>query len=214
LFEIVEEEIQRLNGLVTELLRFARPVNVERSDVVLADTLAALGASMDDTYSMRVEIAEDADVRTVWADPTLLRLALGNVVANACQAMPDGGDILVTASQEEIDGTAFVRIDIADRGPGMTQETLARAVDPFFTTSPKGTGLGLPIARRIAEAHDGTLSIESERGRGTVVHYRLPARRRDSLGLVDPRPSTTVVANDETADTPSTRRPLAREHPG
>lgn len=181
LFGIIEEETTRLNDLVTELLRYARPVSVQRAETSLEDALAALGKGLPDEWTLKTEIAPDPEVRSVWGDPALLRLALGNLVDNARQAMPSGGEIRVRAFLRDADMAPRVCIEVADSGPGMDEETRQRAKDPFFTTRPRGTGLGLPISVRIIEAHDGTLEVESELGRGTTVRLLLPPRRRDSL---------------------------------
>jgi signal transduction histidine kinase len=187
LFEIIEEEIKRLNGLVTELLRFARPVNIQRSDVVLSELFKNVAAALDERYCLQTEIPEDADLHTVWADPALLRLAVDNLVENSCQAMPGGGTIHVKVGRSGADKRQGVRIEIRDEGAGMSEKTLQRATDPFFTTRPKGTGLGLPIVQRILEAHDGHLELQSDLKRGTAAILDLPLRRRDSVSHADLR---------------------------
>ena len=90
---------------------------------------------------------------TIWADATLLRLALTNLVDNATQSMPNGGVVVISVAKDASDGREAIRIDVSDRGQGMDSHTLHRALDPFFSTRPSGTGLGLPIAGRILEAH-------------------------------------------------------------
>lgn len=187
LFEIIEEEIKRLNGLVTELLRFARPVNVERSDVALAELFKSFASALAERWSLQVNIPEDVDVSTVYADPALLRLAVDNLVENCRQAMPEGGTITVNVSPDSIGAAQTIRIEIHDTGQGMDEKTLERAADPFFTTRPEGTGLGLPIVQRIVEAHNGRLEISSTMGKGTTVGIILPAKRRDSLMQMDMR---------------------------
>jgi signal transduction histidine kinase len=191
LFDIIQEEITRLNGLVTELLRFARPMNVRREDVPIAEVFAAITAKLEARYTFDIHVDDDAEVRSVWADPALLRLALTNVVDNARQAMPEGGALLVVAARSRLGNQRAVRVEVADTGQGMDSRTARRALDPFFSTRPSGTGLGLAIAARIAEAHDGTLELRSRPGEGTTVTLVLPVRRaekqRDSRISVAPR---------------------------
>jgi signal transduction histidine kinase len=103
-----------------------------------------------------------------------MRLVFDNLVLNACQAMPQGGVIRVRILAAEVDGNSGVRVEISDSGHGMDDQVLTRATDPFFTTRPSGTGLGLPIVERIVEAHGGRIEIDSERGRGTTVSLLLP----------------------------------------
>jgi signal transduction histidine kinase len=187
LLAIVEEEIDRLNGLVTELLRFARPVDVERADVSIREIVDAMQGDLSEGYRLTYVVA-DPRADTVWADPTLLRLALDNLVSNAVQAMPGGGEIRIEASVEEVEGGGAVsRIEITDPGSGMSPTTLKRAFDPFYTTQPKGTGLGLPIVRRIIEAHEGRAIVESLPGSGTTVSVLLPLRL-DALGRISTLP--------------------------
>jgi signal transduction histidine kinase len=178
LFVIIEEETTRLNNLVTELLRFARPMNVRREDVPLAEIYKVLARNLDDKYALRANVG-DAEADTVWADAGLFRLALQNIVDNACQSMPEGGTISVQAFVDSSAEQRGVRIGVSDNGPGMDAHTLSRAMDPFFSTRPSGTGLGLPIAERICEAHGGSIDVRSEPGAGTTVTLFMPNKRAD-----------------------------------
>lgn len=177
LFGIIEEEITRLNNLVTELLRYARPMNVRREDTPMVEVFRGLGDGLDPKYTLEIP-ALGPELQTIWADATLLRLALANLVDNARQAMPDGGVIAITVSKDASDGRDALRIDVRDTGHGMDSHTLRRALDPFFSTRPSGTGLGLPITGRIAEAHGGRLEVHSRLGEGTTVSLFIPVRRR------------------------------------
>ena len=180
LFQIVQEEIERLNGLVTELLRFARPVNVQRSEVVLAELVDALRDEMKE--DCEVVFAKESDSPAgVWADPSLLRIALCSLIENAQQASAPGGRIVVRASPETQPGRRAVRIEVVDTGSGMDSVTLERALDPFYTTRPRGTGLGLPIVQRIVEAHGGSLKLDSVPGEGTRVALTLPDNVTDPM---------------------------------
>lgn len=103
--------------------------------------------------------------------PVLLEQVLNGLVTNAIQAMPDGGEIAVTARPAS-DGAVELRV--ADSGPGMTPEQLAQAFTPFTTSKATGLGLGLALARRILERHRASITLTSEPGRGTVALLRLP----------------------------------------
>lgn len=185
LFEIISEEITRLNGLVTELVRFARPMNVRREDVSLAEVWRTVTGRLDEKYAIDLHMDDDPDVRTLWADPALLTLALTNMVDNACQAMPEGGSIVGMATRARLDDQPAVWVELKDTGPGMDPTTARRALDPFFSTRPRGTGLGLPIALRIAEAHGGTLDLRTSPGEGTTVGILFPMKRGEKMS--DPR---------------------------
>lgn len=179
LFQIIEEEITRLNNLVSELLRYARPVNVRRADISIAELVRGFSETLGDRYPLALHVAAEPEVETVWADPSLLRLALTNVLDNARLAMPDGGTISIEARKEQQAGHSGVLIQITDTGGGMDSNTLRRAMDPFFSTRPSGTGLGLPIAGRIVEAHGGRVEVTSVHGEGTTVSLFIPSRRPD-----------------------------------
>jgi signal transduction histidine kinase len=117
---------------------------------------------------------DDPELQTVWVDPSLFRLVFDNLVENACQAMKSGGTVQILVHRGQLRGEPAVRIEIADSGQGMEQGVRERALDPFFTTRPSGTGLGLPIVHRIIEAHGGEIHLDSEEGQGTTVTLLLP----------------------------------------
>jgi signal transduction histidine kinase len=177
LLDIVDEEAARLNRLVGDLLRFARPFSVNRQPVSLTELAVRCKASLPDQYEMLVDTDDSPEAETVWVDPSLIRLVLDNVIANACQAMREGGTIRVRVRREQRSLEPTVRVEIEDNGQGMTPDVRRRALDPFYTTRPKGTGLGLPIVQRIIEAHGGWLGIESAEGVGTIVTLGIPVAR-------------------------------------
>lgn len=171
LLGIVTEEADRLNHLVTDLLRFARPTRLQRARLDLLELIQDTQVPLGEAH---LEARAEEGGRVVSADANLLRAAFDNVIQNAAQAMPGGGSIavnLVPAKRDALDG---VRVTVADSGAGMDAATLGRALDPFFTTRPSGTGLGLPIVQRIVHAHGGDLKLESEIGHGTKVVIWLP----------------------------------------
>jgi signal transduction histidine kinase len=106
----------------------------------------------------------------VIADAFQLKHAVLNLVLNALQATPEGGTIVVEVGSD----TAGLEVAVRDTGEGMSDEVLPRVFEAFFTTREGGTGLGLPIARRIVEGHGGTLVLRSREGEGTVATLRLP----------------------------------------
>ncbi|MGC4094959.1 MAG: ATP-binding protein [Polyangiaceae bacterium] len=174
LLDIVEEEAGRLNRLVTDLLRFARPVSVKRTPVSLVELAKRCRASIASGFEVDVQTTDDPDLQTVDVDPNLFRLVFDNLVANACQAMGEAGTVEIRVDRAELRGESAARIEIRDRGHGMDAQVLGRALDPFFTTRPSGTGLGLPIVQRIVEAHGGELLLDSMEGQGTRVVLVVP----------------------------------------
>ena len=188
LLAILDEETSRLNRLVTDLLRYARPVSVQRSDFSLADVLErALGLAAQDRGTIRTELRLEGHDGRIYGDSNLLRQVFDNLVVNAVQAMGAMGTVTVRVRAAIEDGVDGAAIDIIDTGEGMDTQVRSRARDPFFTTRPSGTGLGLAIVDRIVDAHGGRLGIESRAGEGTTVTVFLPngsahepARRRSS----------------------------------
>ena len=187
LLAILDEETDRLNRLVGDLLRYARPLTIERRLLDL-DSLMTRALELKRSYAgVKLEVEVRADpLPDVYGDPDLLRQVFDNLVQNACQAMPDGGTLSVRVAPAEDDGVTGVTVDVADTGEGMDTQVRSRARTPFFTTRPSGTGLGLAICDRIATAHGGFLSITSRSGVGTVVSVFLPAGRRSETPVVKP----------------------------
>ncbi len=165
------ERIDALHETMTDLLEYARPRQPKFQPVpllmLLRDTARMLGED-GDFRSLAVTI--DGDDVTVKADPELLRGVFLNLFLNAAQAMKGEGNLAVSVRTEG----GGVRIDVTDTGPGIPAEVRERMFDPFFTTKNRGTGLGLPTARRSVETHGGTLTVSSEPGRGTTMTVRLP----------------------------------------
>jgi signal transduction histidine kinase len=175
LLAILDEETSRLNRLVTDLLRYARPVSVQRSDFSLADVLErALSLAAQDRGTIRTELRLEGHDGRVYGDSNLLRQVFDNLVVNAVQAMGAMGTVTVRVRAASEDGVEGAAIDIIDTGEGMDTQVRTRARDPFFTTRPSGTGLGLAIVDRIVDAHGGRLAIESRAGEGTTVTVFLP----------------------------------------
>ena len=186
LLGIVDEEVARLNRLVTDLLRFARPVSVSWSEVDLAELAERMRTLVPENVRVLVDVPADPGLQTISVDAGLMRLVLENLVENACQAMPDGGSLTIGVRLGDLEGEVATCLEVADSGRGMDARTLERALKPFFTTRPQGTGLGLPIVDRIMRAHGGTVQVDSREGAGTRVCLMLPidraARRRRRAG--------------------------------
>lgn len=195
LLGIVDEEAARLNRLVTDLLRYARPVSVKRALVSLPEMVRRAESSAMEEHDVVISIDGGAAEFNVWADAGLLRLVFDNLVENALQAMPGGGQLTVRLARDTGASRPAVCIEIADTGQGMERQVLERAVDPFFTTRPSGTGLGLPIVERIIAAHGGQVEIDSEVGKGSTVRLYIPvgeAPEEGSDAADGPRPARRV----------------------
>jgi PAS domain S-box-containing protein len=184
--------------LVRGLLDFSRQDLSEATvldlNEVLEEQLRFLGRSIPP--SVRVQREFDASLRTVRGDAFALSGAVMHLLMNALDALPEGG--LLTLRTRML-GQDKVQIDVEDTGVGMSKEVLERAVDPFFTTKPpgKGAGLGLPAVYGAVKAHQGSMEIHSEPGRGTQVQITLPVSQE--------RPKDHAIAQDKRADEPGLR---------
>jgi signal transduction histidine kinase len=172
------EEIDRLNALITALLSFSRPAELRRA-VVSIDALVERALLLADGELTKREIAIDcelaADVPTLLADPDLLQQVIYDLLSNASEAMATGGRIAVRARRVP----NAVRVEVADSGDGVPPELADQLFEPFFTTKATGTGLGLPMAERIAHAHGGSLAYIAGAGigpggRGACFRLELP----------------------------------------
>jgi two-component system NtrC family sensor kinase len=173
---LIERETQRCSTIVKNLLDFARerPMQPRPLDP-RAPLDEALSLVENQLKTQGIAIERDlASVPEVVADFGQLRQAFVNIAFNACEAMGASGRLRVATRAA---GDA-VEVVIADTGPGIPQERLAKIFDPFFTTKEKGTGLGLSVVYGIVERHGGTISVESEVGRGTAFTIRLPTPAR------------------------------------
>jgi signal transduction histidine kinase len=175
LLTIMDEEASRLNRLVQDLLRYARPVNVQRTHFSLIDVLQrAAGQSCADHPGIRTAFEYECDEARIWGDANLLRQVFDNLTDNAVQAMDSEGTLTLRLRATEMGDAPGLAVDVIDTGEGMDAQVRSRARDPFFTTRPSGTGLGLAIVERIVVAHGGHLVIDSRAGEGTTVTVFLP----------------------------------------
>jgi signal transduction histidine kinase len=182
LLKIIDEEAQRLNRLVSDLLCYARPVSPQRQLISLRETLERTVSRRQVGDEARIEIDVQCDAQTppVWGDSSLLRQVFDNLIGNAIQAMHGDGTLTIKLQPAQHDGARGVMVEIRDTGEGMDTQIRSRARTPFFTTRPSGTGLGLAIVDRIVEAHGGTMSLDSNSGEGTTVAVFLPQGREST----------------------------------
>jgi len=176
LFMLVKSSIERMNHMMQELLDFARGnVKLNYSECSIQEFTQAITQSVDmDMQQKGIHFScENVYQGMAMLDRDRLQRAIINVLSNAEDATPEGGEIRVTASSN--DGLLMFRIN--DNGPGIPEEIRNRIFEPFATFGKsRGTGLGLAITRRIIEEHFGEIQFESEVGKGTTFHIKLPLR--------------------------------------
>jgi two-component system sensor histidine kinase HydH/two-component system sensor histidine kinase AtoS len=174
----IASELQSLDDFVAEFLRFARPPRPRLESVPIRSLLLELAAFVEPEcrrHEVTLVVRPAEQPATITCDPTLVKHALLNLVLNALHACASAGSHRIEISTRAEDGA--VALVVRDDGTGIPPEILPRVFDAFFTTQAGGTGLGLPIARRIAEDHGGTLQLSSPPGGGTVATLLLPASR-------------------------------------
>lgn len=175
----IDEEVARLNRIVTEVLDFARPIKFDVAPVNLNELCEdAARASAADPQAIEIRLELDRGLQPIVTDGERLRLALVNILTNARHAVSQRPDTPADAIRltTERGRDSRVSIHVRDRGAGIAAEDLPRVFDPYFTTRKTGSGLGLAISRNIIEGLGGTIAVSSRKGDGTDVHIELPAR--------------------------------------
>ena len=170
----VEAEVRRLQKILEEFLGFARAPEPKFVPIALDDKLRALvefhePEMRERGVALRFYPGGTGQVAGDWDH---LQAAFVNLLCNAKDATPSGGQVLVSTAR---DGR-HVLVRVTDTGGGIAKELQPRVFEPYFSTKKAGTGLGLPTVRRVVEEHGGTLTLESEPGKGTQFTVRLPAR--------------------------------------
>ncbi len=190
LMEITLRESERLNALITDFLLFAQPPQTHKM-------VSSIGRIIDETIELFLHSPSvhdgihilrpnnDEEIRTS-VDPDQIKQAFWNLLINAAQAMPHGGEIRVQCQKgnawgiphlpapRQFNGEEWVKISIADSGHGIAPEEKEKIFEPFFTTKENGTGLGLSIVHKIIETHNGLIKVESDLDRGSTFTLFLP----------------------------------------
>lgn len=173
---LIDAEARNAAGIIAQLFDFARvqppnriPVEVS---VLVAEVIAQHPLPENVTFSEELP----GDLPPIYVDPDQVNRVLANLLSNACQAMPEGGRLTVTAELPPIPGSeSAIFISIRDTGAGIASENIDKLFEPLFTTRPKGIGLGLAISKKLVEANSGQITVESQLGKGTVFTLNFPA---------------------------------------
>jgi len=166
----ITEEINVMNRIISDFLSFARPADLAISDVDLKKMIEHCIVTL---VSGRNNIHTHLDVEdlpAVKGDEVLLRQAFTNLIQNAVEAMPSGGDLTIKSSTGD-----FLEVTLSDTGPGIAEEMTDKIFLPFFTTKDRGTGLGLSLVQKIIVSHGGNISVDS-RDKGATFRIRLPLK--------------------------------------
>ncbi|HPO12486.1 MAG TPA: ATP-binding protein [Candidatus Hydrogenedentes bacterium] len=170
LVDKINEGVKSLDRVVTELLEFTRPVELNLTRCACVDIVRdALGYLEYEPARISIRMDLDAGLR-IRGDAEKLRQVLLNVLLNAVQSIEAKGEIHLRAEADD----TYVALSVRDTGCGMTEEQLKSIFSPFYTTKEKGTGLGLALCLKIIEGHGGDIKAESTPGQGSVITLRLP----------------------------------------
>jgi signal transduction histidine kinase len=175
LADIVSREMRRIDSIVSQMLRVAGPAKPSFASLRLQSVLDhALHLVQHQLDAKKLVVAREPGARSdvVRGDEYQLQQAFLNLFFNAIEAMNPGGTL--TVRTETVAKPQSIRVSIADTGVGIPAQNLGRVFDAFFTTKQQGTGLGLPITRRIVEEHRGTITVESEANKGSTFYVTLP----------------------------------------
>jgi two-component system sensor histidine kinase PilS (NtrC family) len=175
LANIVIKESGRLNTILREFLEYARPAPLARARVNVCETIDEVLVLLEHRAAPgTLKIAREMPALLEWdVDPQQFRQAIWNLCLNAVQAMPDGGELRVEAAV--VDGHLTVRI--SDTGDGIGITDVHHVFEPFYSTKPGGSGLGLALVHRILQEHGGDIDVESTPDAGSTFTLRIPNRR-------------------------------------
>ena len=176
MLEIIEKDIEYSDNIITDLLDYSREVKLELTETnlktVVNEALSAVKVPRN------VEVLDVTEFEQLRVDKEKMKRVFVNIIKNAVDAMPKGGKLTIRDNKANNE----LEVSFTDTGTGMTRDVLERMWTPFFTTKAKGLGLGLPICKRIVEAHGGNVSVESTAGKGTAFKITIPIRPKQEGG--------------------------------
>jgi two-component system NtrC family sensor kinase len=175
------KEVDRICGLINDLLSFARPSRPNVAEENMNDVVDGIARILEtEAKEKSVEIKRDfsANLPKVWIDREQMKQVFMNLILNAIQAMKDGGSVFIStrvvAKYDAEPSGQFVQVEIRDTGVGIPEENLDHIFDPFFTSKAEGSGLGLSVSHQIIREHGGHVTVESKIGKGTTFFVNMP----------------------------------------
>ncbi len=177
MLQVLDREADRLNEVLTTFLSFAKPqpMQLKKTDVIKRlDTVIGLIESQADKANINIICRYPDKLPLINMDEEKMGQVFLNLMLNAIQAMPQGGNLTIALNQVIKDGNPMLKLDFSDTGIGIKPDNLPNLFNPFFTTKQEGTGLGLSICYRIVEQHGGKIGVESKPGEGATFTIWLP----------------------------------------
>ncbi len=169
--DIIEEQTDYMDKIVSDLQAFVRPLKIDKKTVDLKELVETALTSISVPSNIIVQTQVSGVLPEVKADHQLLRRVLVNLVTNSVQAMPDGGRLTVKLKVDH----GWASVIVADTGVGIAEKVKPYLFTPLFTTKPKGQGFGLAVCKRVMETHGGSIKFKSEEGKGTEFTIQFPA---------------------------------------
>lgn len=173
-YDVITSELARIDSIINEFLILAKPqeIRFQEKDIcqIMRETVDLLNAQAV-LYNVQFHTHYESNLPFVFCEPNQLKKVFINLIKNAIEVMPSGGNITVAINRNE---EQYIQISIKDEGIGIPKEKIKKIGEPFYTTKEKGTGLGLMVSYRIIEEHNGSIQVESEEGIGTVFKINLP----------------------------------------
>jgi PAS domain S-box-containing protein len=166
----IEEQANYMDKIVADLQAFVKPTKVLKKPVEIKSLVLSILREISYPKKIKINLQFPASLPIVNGDPQLLKRVLINLVTNAWQAMPDGGELAIKAEADQQE----LRLSVEDTGLGIPDSIKPQIFTPLFTTKSRGQGFGLAVCKRVIEAHDGTISFESQEGKGSKFIIQLP----------------------------------------
>jgi len=167
--KIIEEEVKTSERIITSLLDFARPKPLNLQNIVINDVVQSAQKYITVPENVTIVNNLDKNFPSINADPEQIAQVFGNIMLNAIQAMPDGGQLIINS----VENQKRVIISFTDSGVGISEENLGKLFEPLFTTKAKGIGLGLAVSKTLIEAHNGSIEVQSKVGKGSTFIIKL-----------------------------------------
>jgi PAS domain S-box-containing protein len=169
---IISSQVRTAERIVSDLLDLSRTRPAEREQVALSELVAEVMEGRQPPEGVEVMARIASDLPTVFVDRLHIGQVLANLVSNTYQAMPEGGELVLSARAEE----GRVCLSVADTGCGIPRENVGKIFEPLFTTRARGIGLGLAVSRNLVQVNGGTIEVQSEEGQGSTFTVALPTR--------------------------------------
>jgi two-component system sensor histidine kinase/response regulator len=179
--EILQKEVATSERTISSLLDFARAKSPIWRKVDIKEVVQEALSRIAVPENVEVVSRLDGRLPTILADPDQLSKVFGNIILNAVQAMPEGGQLVVKTLKvsEKLPKSEWVAISFTDTGVGIPEESLGKLFEPLFTTKAKGIGLGMAVTKTLVEGHGGSIEVQSELGKGSTFTVRLPTDRKE-----------------------------------